>query len=101
MDDALSNQTPRHRIGVAAVAALTGSTVMALMTAFTEAPNDLVAAAGVVVMRLAYAPYWLELARLAGGDARRGWFVVESFVYGLAIVGFYRVVEQLFGLAWR
>lgn len=100
MDDALSNQIPRHRIGLALVAAVSGAVTMAVLTALTRLPKDLVVAAGVVVMRLAYASYWLEVARLTGGETRRGWFVAESFVYGLAIAGLYRVAEQGFGLTW-
>lgn len=101
MEDAFSDPIPRHRLGLALVAAVTGAMTMALLTAFTGLPKDLVVAAGVVVMRLGYAPYWLEAARLTGGEARRGWFVVESFVYGLATAGLYRVAEQVFGLTWR
>lgn len=101
MDDALSDRIPRHRLGLAAAAALGGAVAMMLLTAFTALPKDIVVGAGVVVMRLVYGPYWLALARIGRPETGRAWFVLESLVYGLAIVGVYRVAEEVFGLTWR
>jgi hypothetical protein len=101
MDDTFGTPVPRPRLGLAMIAAVGGAATMIALTLFTTLPKDMIAAAGIVVMRLASAPYWLELAKVSERNARRAWFVVESLIYGLAIIGFYRVAEQLFGLAWR
>lgn len=101
MDDTFGTPVPRPPLGLGMIAAVSGAVTMIVLSLFTTLPKDMIAAAGIVVMRLASASYWLELARVTNRDVRRGWFVVESLVYGLAVVGFYRVAEQLFGLTWR
>jgi hypothetical protein len=73
-----------------ALIAAGGAATMILLGEVTTLPKDIVIAAGITVMLLAQYPR---------REVSVGWFVFERLLGGLAVVGSYRVLEQLFGIS--
>jgi hypothetical protein len=92
----------RHRLSVGAFATVAAAGTMILLSHSTTLPKDTIAAAGITILRLLLYPVTVQqVERAAGVEPRPGWHAVESIVGGLAIIGFYRVASELFGLTWR